>query len=167
MKKFNTKYIGYAVLVLLALFIGISLFLSTRQKTYTSGKFSITMDSGFTEKQNSKVDVYFESVTAGVTAKLETFDELKSLNIDKDSELSAYKDAISLTNKLDSNWDTLDGKFMYTTYEKAVSGTNFFYTVVVCKSDSGFWIINLWSRAQDKKEFQDKFIKWIKTIEVK
>ncbi len=135
-------------------------------KTYTSNGISVTMDSGFYEKELVSQTVYLESKDAIFTALKEDYASLAAVNITKDSTLKDYTDIVKTVNGMTESFTEKDG-LIYATYEKNVSGKDFFYLVTAYKTDDAFWLVNFACNKKDKAKFEPKFIEWAKTVEFK
>lgn len=151
------------LLVLFAILLLTGCSLGKTTKTYSTNGISVTMDSGFYEKELVSQTVYLESQDAIFTALKEDFESLVGTTITSESTLKEYADVIKTGNNLTEDFIEKDG-ILYTTYEKEVSGKDFFYLVTVYKTNDAFWLINFASNAKDKAKFEPKFIEWAKTI---
>lgn len=140
---------------------------SNSGKTYSKNGISITMSSGFNEKDSDSVTYYLESNDVAFTAlKEETamFTE-KGVTV---SSLDNYIELILKANKItDSQVTTLsDGKYKLFTYEKNINEKDYFYTEVAVKGTDAYWRCIFACNKNDKNKYESKFINWAQTINV-
>jgi len=162
MKK---KLIGLFVVTLLLL-TGCGLGGAKNSKVFDEGNFKITLNENFEKKTLASATYYYENNkdTMGLTVLLETYDSLSALNMNKDTTLKEYADVI--IKQMPSATMKTEGNFMYFTYSKPVSGSNYFYMATMFKGEKGFYLLNFFCFDKDKDTNLDKFLSWAKTVEV-
>lgn len=137
-----------------------------KDKVYSDNGMKITIPSDFYKKDIASLTNYYESEEAIVTALKQGFKELDGTDLSSKSSLEDYAKAVLSTNKLDSKLYTSDNnKYIYFTYEKEVSGKDFYYMGVVYKTEDAFWLLNFACNKKDKSDYSDTFIKWANTVE--
>lgn len=170
--KVNKKALGITVITIVIavaclamLLIGIS---KESTKVYKVNGFQIELPNNFIEKEQVSFTTYLESPRAMATALKEDFTTLESVGITKDSSLDEYIQAVISANGFkDTDIKDISGTdYKYFTYESSASNKDFYYMAVILKSDDAFWLINFACETKNKEEFQDRFIKWAKTIKV-
>ena len=137
--------------------------LGEKTKTYTSHGISVTMNDKFYEKSLLSATVYLESTDSIFTALKEDFNLLSTVGITKDSTLREYAELVVKANQLSTQIIEEDG-LTYFTYEKTVSGKDFYYLATVYKSNDAFWLINFACEKNAQSSFKPKFIKKKKTV---
>ncbi len=147
--------------------IGTSIFdRNVEEKTYTDSGFTITMDDGFNKRDYVSATFYYESQNAGITGIKESFEDLATLDIDSNSSLEEYAELVSYVNNKNNEYQQLNDKIMYYTYDSTINDKNYSYMTAVTKGSNAFWIINLFCEEKNKNEYFPKFEKWLKTVEV-
>lgn len=157
------KRMGAILLVMCCILLGGCFSKAVKQKDYTSHGFNIKMDEGMTEKDVMSTTATFMNNEAVVTALKEEFTLLETIGLSKDSKIEDYMEVIIENNKVDSEPKEKDG-IHYIEYEKAVSGKNYYYVSAFYKSDDAFWLVNFACEKTNKKEYQETFLKWAKTV---
>lgn len=157
------KKIGIIVLLIFSLILGGCFNLSAKQKDYSSHGFNIKMDDGMNEKDLATATVTYMSDKVVITALKEEFTFLEAIDIDEESSIEDYAEAVIKNNKADYKLKEKDG-INYFEYEKTVSGKDYYYYAVVYKSDDAFWLVNFACEKRNKSEYQEKFFEWAKTV---
>lgn len=132
------------------------------EKTFEKAGMKITLTTDFYEKELASQTAYYESSSVIVTALKEEFSLMTGLST---STVSEYTDMVLTNNRLSASKLTREGKeYMYFTYEKTVSGKNFYYLATTHKSGDAFWLIQFACVASDKDEYSTQFLEWADTI---
>jgi hypothetical protein len=132
-------------------------------KTYTSHGLTITMSDGFTEKELVNATVYYLSNDAIFTGLKENFTDLETIGINSESTEDDYASAVLENNKADYELQKEDS-LRYFTYEKEVSGKNYFYLSAVAKSNDSFWLLTFASDVKDRDKYEPLFKTWAKSV---
>lgn len=149
--------------VLLSCLVLVGCQVKAKDKTYTSHGLTITMQEGFVEKEIVAATVYYVSIDAVVMAIKEDFTSLEAIGINSSSSIDDYADAVLKNNGVDYNIQKEDG-ITYFTYEKEVSGKQYFYLSQVTKADDSFWLLNFMCDVKDKSKYEPLFKKWAKSV---
>lgn len=157
------KRIGIIVLMMFCVLLGGCFNSVVKQKDYSSHGFNIKMDDGMTEKDIATSTAAWVGEKAIVTALKEEFSILKSIDIDEDSTIKDYAEAVIKNNKADYELQEKDG-MNYFEYEQTISGKEYYYFAVIYKADDGFWLVNFACDSSDKSTYQEKFVEWAKTV---
>lgn len=148
----------------ICLVAALSLFCGCFEKTVTFEKagMSITLKGNFVEKEIASQTAYYESTDAIVTAIKEEFTLVAGFS---DYTLSDYTDLVLRNNKLTAEVTSRENKsYMYFTYEKTVSGKNFYYFATTHKADDAFWLIQFACVVDDKDSKTADFFEWADSI---
>ena len=132
-------------------------------KTYTSHGLTITMNDGFTEKELVNATVYYLSNDAIFMGLKENFTDLETIGINSESTEDDYASAVLENNKADYELQKEDS-LRYFTYEKEVSGKNYFYLSAVAKSNDSFWLLTFASDVKDRDKYEPLFNTWAKSV---
>ncbi len=132
------------------------------EKTFEKAGMKITLTSDFYEKELASQTAYYESSSAIVTALKEEFTLMSGLS---GYSLSKYTDMVLTNNRISAEKHEREGKeYIYFTYEKTVSGKDFYYLATTHKADDAFWLIQFACVTSDKDEFSAQFLEWADTI---
>ena len=157
------KFIKKGILTLMACFTlvicGCSCFNKT--KTYSAHGMSITMSDDFYEKNLVSATYYLESSDSIMIAIKEEFQEV----LPESTTIEEYTDMVLENNYLNTNINSrANEEYKYFTYEKTVSGKEFFYLATTHKTADAFWLIQFACVEDDKDDFEDKFLEWADSI---
>ncbi|MDE7380431.1 MAG: hypothetical protein K2N14_05190 [Clostridia bacterium] len=132
-------------------------------KQFDKAGMSITLTTAFTEKDLVSQTAYYESRDSIVTALKEEFSLLSGSS---SWTVSHYTDVVMKNNKLtDAEKHEREGKeYIYFTYEKTVSGKQFFYLATTHKSSDAFWLIQFACDQSKKDAMTDTFLGWADTV---
>ena len=159
MKKKLVAFIASAMAVIscVAVIAGCS-----SPKTFEKAGMQITLTSSFTEKEIVSQTAYYESTSAIVTVLKEEFTLLPDF---ENYTVSQYTDMVLTTNNLTAEKSTREGKdYMYFTYEKSVSGKDFYYLATTHKGEDAFWLIQFACSVSQKDSKTDTFLGWADTV---
>lgn len=132
------------------------------EKTFEKAGMKITLTSDFYEKELVSQTAYYESPSVIVTALKEEFTLMSGLS---GYSLSRYTDMVLTNNGVSAGKHEREGKdYMYFTYEKTVSGKDFYYLATTHKSDDAFWLIQFACAASAKDSKTPTFLGWADTI---
>lgn len=131
-------------------------------KTFEKSGMQITLTSNFVEKEIVSQTAYYESPNAIVTALKEEFSLVPGFS---SYSLSKYTDLVLSNNKLTATKQSREGKeYLYFTYEKTVSGKDFYYLATTHKTTDAFWLIQFACTVDKKEEKTETFLKWADSI---
>ena len=134
----------------------------TSEKTFEKAGMQITLTSKFTEKELLSQTAYYESRDAIVTVLKEEFSLASGFG---SYTLGEYTDLVLKQNQLSADKNTREGKdYMYFSYEKTVSGKDFYYLATTFKADDAFWLIQFACNVSQKDSKQETFLKWADTV---
>ena len=93
----------------------------------------------------------------------ENFTDLETIGINSESTEDDYASAVLENNKADYELQKEDS-LRYFTYEKEVSGKNYFYLSAVAKSNDSFWLLTFASDVKDRDKYEPLFKTWAKSV---
>lgn len=158
------KYLKYFSLLLVGVLLTGCAFLED-EKTYEVNGIKITMANDMVEKDLVSQTAYLEGDEVIFTALKESFTDLSQVGITEESTLKDYANLILTGNKLDSKVIEDANNVTYFTYEKEISGKDFYYLASVYKANDAFWLVNFACEKKNVNEYKDKFLKWASTVE--
>ncbi len=132
------------------------------EKTFEKAGMQITLTSKFYEKEILSQTAYYESTDSIVTAVKEEFSIADGV---EDYTVSDYTDIVLEANNVTANVNTREGKdYLYFTYEKQVSGKDFYYLATTHKGPDAFWLIQFACLVSDKGSKTETFLKWADSV---
>lgn len=157
-RKFKALFIGLlSLLVCLGILAGCS-----KEKTFEKAGMQITLTSDFYEKDYVSLTAYYESRSAIVTVTKEEFSLLDGF---KNYTLTQYTNTVLKANKLTAEVSSREGQnYQYFTYEKSVSGKDFYYLATTHKGTDAFWLIQFACEVSDKDSYTETFLGWADTV---
>ncbi|MDE7439541.1 MAG: hypothetical protein K2N23_03440 [Clostridia bacterium] len=130
-------------------------------KTFEKAGMKITLTTSFHEKDLVSQTAYYESRTELVMALKEDFGSTGAGSY----TLTQYTNMVMSNNKLSVEKFEREGKdYMYFSYEKSVSGKDFYYFVTTFKADDAFWLIQFACDSQYKNSKQNTFFKYADSV---
>ncbi len=150
----------FSLLLVLFLIVGCS---ST--KVFEEKDFKITLPNSFKKGDLESVNYYYESNDALVTALKESFEDLSTLGISKDSTIEDYVKLIIESNEKDDHYELKDN-YAYFEYEATVEDNDFYYIAVTYKGKDAFWLVNFMCTKEDKSYYKKKFFEWADSVEI-
>ena len=158
--RFSILTVGAIAFVFLLVCSGCSVF-QAKDKTFEKAGMQITLTSAFYEKEIASQTAYYESTTAIVTA----LKEEKDLFPDFDFTIAQYTDLVLNNNHLSSEKAQRDGKeYMYFSYERSVSGKDFYYVATTHKAKDAYWLIQFACTVENKEKMTEDFFTWADSI---
>ena len=137
-------------------------FFQAKEKTFEKAGMRITLTSDFVEKEIVSQTVYYESRKVIVTALKEEFSMLAGL---ENYSLEEYTDLTISGTRLSAQAEQREGKdYLYFSYEKNVSGNQFFYLATTHKMSDAFWLIQFACFLGEKEKYTETFLSWADTI---
>ncbi len=155
------KTIGYlslfiAICALLITSVGCSLF-GPKDKTFSKAGLSITLTDDFTEQDLITQTAYYVSQNAIVTTLKE------EVSVIGNRSVKEYAKLVCSVNKLDSTVTSKDGYAEFT-FEKEVSGKDFYFYARCFKNGSDFWLVQFACETKDVDDYAADFEKWASSI---
>ncbi len=132
---------------------------SAKPKTFEKAGMKITLTTDFYEKELLSQTAYYESTNAIVTAVKEELSFFPS-----HFTVALYAQAVVANNQINVSVNLL-GDMAYFTYEKTVSGHDFFYYATCHKSSDAFWLIQFACELDDKEDLMPTFEEYVASIE--
>ncbi len=169
MSKLKSK-IAIIASVLMLMLCATFLSACSKPKTFTTvdGGLSITVTSDFKEKEIAGQTMYLESKNSIVTILKEEFSLFTDRGYEPDSMTEMeYADLVIKANKLGDSvtpFNDEQNSFVDFSYEKTVSGRQFYYFAVCKKGKDAFWLCQFGCTTDKKDDFKQTFIDWAKTI---
>ena len=106
------------------------------------------------KEQKAFTDSFGQAVMDTFNDKKKGYDDLMLQRTNK-----AFKE----NNKADYELQKEDS-LRYFTYEKEVSGKNYFYLSAVAKSNDSFWLLTFASDVKDRDKYEPLFKTWAKSV---
>ncbi len=135
-----------------------------KEKRFSKAGMHITLTTEFYEKELDGQTAYWESARNIAIALKESYTDALAENV---TTLSEYTDAVITINKIkNADVHTREGKdYLYFTYDRSVSGKNFFYlaTTHLYEADS-FWLIQFACEAKYKEDRVELFLGWADSV---
>lgn len=134
-------------------------------KTFEKSGMSITLTTAFTEKSIVSQTAYYESRDSIVTVLKEEFSNLNGGN-GSSWTVSKYTDVVLGNNGMSTSAkETREGKdYLYFTFEKTVTGREFYYLATTHKGTDAFWLIQFACLASEKDTMTEKFLGWADSV---
>lgn len=135
---------------------------SDEPKTFEKEGMSITLTTKFSEQNIVTQTVYYVSTDSVVTGLKEEFSLMYGF---EDYTVSEYTDLVIANNMLDAQVYDREGKsYLWFTYEKSVSGKDFYYLATTFKASDAFWLIQFGCETSDKEKLSDSFFEWADSV---
>lgn len=136
---------------------GCSLF-SAKEKEFTKEGMTITLTDDFIEQEIITQTAYYVSKKALVTALKEDGSILGEATIKE------YAELVCEVNKFDKNKIVFKDGYAEFTYEKEISGKEFYYYARCLQNGTDFWLIQFACETKNTEEFVPKFEKWASSV---
>ena len=136
-----------------------------KEKIFDKKEFKITLTEEFEEDKLEGYNYYFTSKKSALTALKETFTDLEQIQINSESTLDDYANAVLKANNKEIEAKK-EADFIYFTYDSVVQENKVFYLSVMKKGKDGFWLINFFGLYENKDTLEPEFLKYAKTINV-
>ncbi|MGN1081583.1 MAG: YcxB family protein [Acutalibacteraceae bacterium] len=140
-----------------------------KEKTFTSGDYSITLTAEFEQTEYDEFDFSAETNGACVYSFKVARDELVQYGYDGEITMEEYIESV-LSSFDDINEVTeiksLDNGMLYVTYASEADGELYFYTDIFTQSEDAFWGTEFYCFYEDKADYEQKFIDWGKTVTI-
>lgn len=161
-KKFTLLMLGVVSLIIAVFSIaGCGLF-DASPKDFEKAGMKITLTDDFYEKSMLSQTAYYESQKAIVVALKEEFTMADGLS---EWTLDHYTSVTMSGNKLQAEThQRFEKDYMYFSYEKSVSGKDFYYLATTHKSGDAFWLIQFACEQSDKDKYTEQFLTWADSI---
>lgn len=132
-------------------------------ETFSKAGMSITLTDEFTEQNIVTQTAYYVSTDSVVTCLKEEFSLMAGF---EDYTLAEYTDMVFYNNSLDADVNSREGEnyYLWFTYEKTVSGKDFYYLSTTFKASDAFWLIQFACETSDKEKFTDTFLGWADSV---
>ena len=129
-------------------------------KEFSTEGMTITLTDQFVEKDVVGQTKVYQSTYVIVTALKEDFTMLPGM---EDWTLTYYTNLTLQANHLAAPVIQTQ-TYYYFTYEKTVSGQEYFYLATTHKASDAFWLIQFACFKKDKDTYLPKFIKWADSV---
>lgn len=157
----------FKVLAILSLLIFTSACDLSVEEEFKEDNFKITLTDNFYKKDNLNFTYYYESSNVGVTATLESFEELSGIGLTKNSSLEDYFKAVEESNnKTYEMKKSSNGKYLYFDYSATLSGKEFYYITAIYKGKTGFWLVTYFCESKNKEKLTPTMLKYAYSVEV-
>ncbi|MDE6001582.1 MAG: hypothetical protein K2G96_04620, partial [Clostridia bacterium] len=131
-----------------------------KAQTFEKEGMQITLTADFTEKEYIGQTVCYQSAKVIVTALKEEF-----TTIDSSYTIDEYTNMVLRANRFTAETYEREGQeYMYFSYEKTVSGQNYYYMATTHKGTDAFWLIQFACFSSDKDKYFDTFLTWADSV---
>lgn len=162
------------VFIILVVVVGITigcvcLFFDSDEKVFSKDGMSITLTEDFVENEYYGFNAYYDTEEAQVYVMKESFSLLKENNQPTNISTKEYAKIMMETQNLNADIVEEEG-LTYFYYEKDVLGyaeeyvKNSYYAVAF-KTDDAFWLFQFACEKNLFSEYEEKFIKWAKSVD--
>lgn len=155
-KHLSTLIMTVTFIALLFTFVACSL-PGEKDKTFSKAGMSITLTDAFTEQDIVTQTAYYVSMKSIVTALKEDG------TLIPDYTVKDYANLVCEVNNLDTKVTVKDGYAEFT-YEKEVSGKDYYYYARCFKNGTDFWLFQFACETKNTDELQETFDKWASTV---
>ena len=132
--------------------------LEPKDKSFSKAGMTITLNAGFSEQEIVSQTAYYVSQKAIVTALKEDGSTIA------DYTVADYAKLVCDVNKLDSDKVTAKAGYAEFTYEKEVSGKDYFYYARCFKNGTDFWLFQFACETKNTEEYRAIFEKWASSV---
>ena len=146
----------FVICALLVTSTACSLF-GAKEKDFSKAGLTITLTDEFTEQDLVTQTAYYVSQKAIVTTLKEDGYSIKHYTV-KD-----YGELVCSVNKLNSTVTEKDGYAEFT-YEKEVSGKDYYYYARCFKNGTDFWLVQFACETKNKDDCMPDFEKWASSV---
>ena len=120
------------------------------EKVFSKAGMSITLDSGFREKEYVSHTVCYDSKDVAIFVLKEEFNLFENMDIDAAAlSLNEYAEIVIANHSVEADVQTKDG-LTYFKYNRTANGKEYTYSAYVYKTDDAFWLIQF---ATEQDEF--------------
>ena len=151
------------IIIVLAIILTASTVSCTQEKerVFVGEGFSITLDSGFSEKEKENMAGCYVSEAAAVTVHTESFASLQGYRVETPAD---YAKRVVSANGLSNIEIITDGGLVFFEYQKSVDGKECRYLAVLYKGSRGFWLVQFGSLADEYESMRERFLKCAKSF---
>lgn len=135
------------------------------EKTYTTGRLSITLKGFFTEQSDlvESYDLILISPDTGVMILQETYDEFEQAGMDTNMTVLEYAELIMSANQFPGEPVQEDG-MTYFTYTKSTDGTDFTYMSFCYRDIDAYWLVQLYCTSEDFETKKPTLMEWARSV---
>ena len=130
-----------------------------KAKTFSKSGMSITLTDKFYEKEQIAYTAYYESSNAIVVCLKEDFGSISS-----SYTLTQYANAVIENNNLSNSQVTTHDNYVDFSFERSVSGKDFYYYARCFKTTDAFWLVQFGILSSQKDEMSSKIQSWADSI---
>ena len=146
------------IIAICTLFSAVGCSQKPKDKDFSKAGMTITLTDAFTEQDIVTQTAYYVSQEAIVTALKEDGSMIGDYTV-KD-----YAELVCSVNKLSSSKVTTKEGYAEFTYEKELSGKEYYYYARCFKNGSDFWLIQFACETKNTEKFTPTFEKWAATV---
>ena len=161
MRKQFSKILVCILLCTLTVGLMSCAFLEPKEKTFTKAGISITLTEQFVEQEYVTQTVAYVSQKAIVTALKEDGTQIPGYDV------TEYAKLVCTANKLDESKVVTKSGYAEFTYEKEVSGKDYYYYARCFKNGTDFWLVQFACETHNVEELTPTFQKWASTVTFK
>ncbi len=158
--------------IVIGLVIGLAVGFKTRsahtedvlkEKTFTCGNFSITLNEDFNETEHINFNAVYSSLDVAVFVSNESFDAYEEL---RDFSAEDYMNAIIQGNEITSATIIDTQNYPHYEYYATNNETNitYYYCAYVYKTETSFWVVQFATKADDEESYKDQISIWAQSV---
>ena len=132
--------------------------LEPKDKSFSKAGMTITLNTSFTEQDIVTQTAYYVSQKAIVTALKEDGSTIA------DYTVTDYAKVVCEVNELPGDEIVTKDGYAEFTYEKEVSGKDYFYYARCFKNGTDFWLIQFACETKNTEEYKATFEKWASSV---
>lgn len=129
-----------------------------KDKSFSKAGMTIVLTEDFTEQDIVTQTAYYVSQEAIVTALKEDGSSIADYSV-KD-----YAELVCTVNKLDSDVITSGDGYSEFTYEKEISGKNYYYYARCFKNGTDFWLVQFACETKNTDKYASVFKTWVSAV---
>ncbi len=156
-KQLSSLALIVAICTLFSTLVGCSLF-APKDKSFTKAGMTITLTNAFTEQEIVTQTAYYVSQEAIVTALKEDGSTIAGYTV------AEYADLVCRVNNLNNVNVTAKDGYAEFTYEKELSGKEYYYYARCFKNGTDFWLIQFACETKNTEKYTASFEKWASSV---
>ena len=132
--------------------------LEPKPKTFSKAGMSITLTESFVEQDLITQTAYYVSMNAVVTALKEDGSSIPNYSV-KD-----YAELVCQANGLNQSSVVAKDGYAEFTYEKEVSGKEYYYYARCFKNGTDFWLFQFACETKNTEDYTERFEAWASSV---
>ena len=155
-KRLSIVAVLIAICTLFSVFVGC--FQAPQDKEFSKAGMTITLTNEFTEQEIVTQTAYYVSAKAIVTVLKEEGSVVGNYSVGE------YARLVCSFNNLDSSSVVVKETYAEFTYEKELSGKEYYYYARCLKNGSDYWLIQFACETKNAEAYQANFETWANSV---